>query len=304
MRIVMLGHSGVGKTTYMAAVYGELQSPHGGFFLRAEDPDDHRRFLDIADRISVGEYPAGTDQRETYRFILRHRTQDVFSFDWADYRGGALMEQSVTDETRKVREDLVRADGVVIFCDSRKLQRGQSTAKEMGRLSQLLGSSLASVDKDLPVVIVLTKRDCVKQIDERITQWIDPIVECLRGSDRLKGAVVPVACGPEASDVPLPLLFVLCHGIQRKARQLHELVSQHTENAQRLTAKGATFFGAVEDVWGQFWEGVDPRAYPHSTYAERAGDALGEARKLQKVLEPLVEPAKALARLLEGVQAF
>lgn len=304
MRIVMLGHSGVGKTTYMASAYGALQSNYEGFSLRAKATSDHERFVTLAKGIAEGTYPAGTDQRETYSFILRFRGHDVLPFDWADYRGGVLMDRSAKAESAKVRNDLAHADGVAIFCDCRKLQRGQRTAQEMGRLSNLLGSSLMGVEKNLPVALVLTKRDCVRDIDERITQWVAPIVECLRSSDRLLGAQIPVACGPKASDVATPLLFLLSHAIQRKSQTLAAEIKQRTQEAEGHEARAATFTGVVKDAWGSFWQGFDPQSYPYRTNTQQAGDARSAAQKAQQALQPLIQPAKALQSRLATITSF
>ena len=42
MRIVTLGHTAVGKTTYMASLYGALQRSYEGFTLRAKRAADHK----------------------------------------------------------------------------------------------------------------------------------------------------------------------------------------------------------------------------------------------------------------------
>lgn len=296
MRIVMLGHSGAGKTTYMASVYGAMQRPHGGFSLRAVDAADHRRFLALAEGIVGGTYPAGTDQRETYRFALRYRDLPVLEFDWADYRGGAILEREAGVETDRLRHDLAQADGIAVFCDADRLARGRRTASEMGRLSHLLGRALGRDTRRLPVVVVLTKRDCVKQIDDRILQWVDPMIRCVRASDRLAGAVVPVACGPRASQVPDPLLFILAHGITLRAGDLQARIDALTSRADELVRRGETLTGMLWDTFGFLWEGDG-----HRTHAQQAAAARRQARRERQVLEPLVGPARALGGCLTAV---
>ena len=70
MKIVMLGHSGVGKTSYMYSMYGAMQNPYNGFTLSTQDQPDHNRFLNIYRNIIKGRYPNPTDQSEEYNFWL------------------------------------------------------------------------------------------------------------------------------------------------------------------------------------------------------------------------------------------
>ena len=57
MRIVMIGHSNVGKTTYMASMYGAMQVGVDGFTLRAARTDDHERFVALHRMTRAGRPP-------------------------------------------------------------------------------------------------------------------------------------------------------------------------------------------------------------------------------------------------------
>ena len=80
MKIVMIGNTGVGKTTYMASLYGILQQQLGGFSLQAVNQQDHRLWLDLATDIAKSRYPEKTSQRAEYDFLLQHKGKDIFAF--------------------------------------------------------------------------------------------------------------------------------------------------------------------------------------------------------------------------------
>ncbi len=80
MRIVEIGHTGVGKTTYMATLYGIQQEGIEGFSLKAQNSSDHERLIELAKNISQGIYPSATDQRREYNFYLQYENKNIFSF--------------------------------------------------------------------------------------------------------------------------------------------------------------------------------------------------------------------------------
>ena len=118
MKIVMLGHTGVGKTTYMASLYGILQNPINGFTLRAQSTQDHAQLMDLYHQIHYGTYPEATMQRGQYDFLLRYEGKTAYPFTWVDYRGGALRELRDSFETQQLMQELKEAEGIVMFCDA------------------------------------------------------------------------------------------------------------------------------------------------------------------------------------------
>ena len=85
MKVIMLGHSGVGKTTYMASMYGTLQTPINGFSLHTQDSSHHSELLQTFNKIRRNEYPSRTSQRGLYNFSLLYQGRSVFPFEWVDY---------------------------------------------------------------------------------------------------------------------------------------------------------------------------------------------------------------------------
>src|SRR5438309_901376 len=94
----MLGHSSVGKTTYMASMYGTLQTPINGFSLHTQDSAYHIGLLGDFNNIRRGIYPPATARRDQYDFSLYFKGKAIFPFEWVDYRGGALTERQDRSE--------------------------------------------------------------------------------------------------------------------------------------------------------------------------------------------------------------
>jgi GTPase SAR1 family protein len=51
MKIVMIGNTNVGKTTYMASLYGIMQQQIEGFSLKAVNGNDRSRLHELAQAI-------------------------------------------------------------------------------------------------------------------------------------------------------------------------------------------------------------------------------------------------------------
>ena len=106
MRVLMLGHSGAGKTTYMASMYELMNRTNKGFKVIADDQAEHIELLQRAVGIRKGIYPPPTVQRREYNFTLYFEGSRVSSLVWADYRSGALNERSTDDEVMALVSDM------------------------------------------------------------------------------------------------------------------------------------------------------------------------------------------------------
>src|SRR5947209_7969630 len=142
MKILMLGHTGVGKTTYMASMYGTLQTQINGFSLRATNSNHHRELLRMSNDIRRSIYPDGTLHRKQYDFSLQYQGRNVFPFEWVDYRGGALVErQRDSEEARRLVSELREVEGIMLFCACDVMAKA-SAARQVGRMMSLVGEAL------------------------------------------------------------------------------------------------------------------------------------------------------------------
>ena len=291
MNILMLGHSGVGKTTYMASMYGLMQAGVERFSLASKYIRDHDDLVSLARNIRRGAYPAQTAVKSRYEFWLRYDGQRFFPFTWSDYRGGALGERSSSDDARQLIWDLGRCDGILVFCDSEQAASRRGAGRGIRRMTNLIGEALSQVKRPIPIGIVFTKCDLVEETDECIKRmWasVEGLHQVVDVSEYLFGAVIPVACGPKPENIELPLLFLLYCGV---ALTHDALVEQMEED--RL--EGDHYAREADEH--PIWDFVD-RIFGDSD-SDRAAEAYERVGQKRAELEPLIEPCQSLGQYLE-----
>lgn len=291
MKIVELGHSGVGKTTYMASMYGALQNRINGFSLRARDSSDHDRLFSLATAIKTNRYPAATEQRSEYDFDLQYQGNNALLFCYADYRGKAIRESSDSDEARLLQRDLSEADGIMLFCDCQALVRGDSRINEIRRMTALVSNALKSLDHPISLAIVLTKVDLVGEFPENLLASFESLITAIESSNLVKGALIPVACSSEPINVEMPLLFALQSGVASEVNSLNELIKEYTSSAKYWKKRSESIVGAGRWLWDSL--------VGNTTEAEKAQREMEKAQKKRQELDPIIRPANALSQYVQ-----
>ena len=303
MNIVMLGHSGVGKTTYMASMYGRLQKPIKGFRLKAQDTGSHEYLLQLAADIRKGIYPMATDQRASYRFQLEYEGESVLPFTWVDYRGGALRETQNSPGANQLVKDLQAADGILLFCDSATLKKGRSLKSEIGRMIMLASRALESVDRLLPLVIALTKYDLVGSIsgdvrsvvmsmDDVMLEPFMGMIEAVGASENVQGTIIPISCGQKPINVQLPVLFALYIGIAMKGATLEEQFEGEMARAELYKNNAG------------WWDNFVSVLKQEPSFGEMAQKQYALAGKTYLETQKIIKPATALLEYLEHLPSF
>ncbi|AFZ04563.1 TRAFAC clade GTPase domain-containing protein [Calothrix sp. PCC 6303] len=286
MRIIMLGHTGVGKTTYMASLYGSMQQSIEGFRLKASELEDHRRWVDVAEQIQQGKYPALTDQRQEYNFYLRYQGKNILNFAWADYRGGAIRETKESEQAKALLQDLKTADGIMLFCDCNALAQGDSRSNQIGRMTTLVSQALRELDRPMCLAIVLTKTDLVGDFQVDLLQSFNGLISAINASDFVLGALLPIACGNQLCNVPMPLLFVLHATVAFQAATIYAGVESHAERAKSYEAQSRGFVGVAD------W--VISKISNQETYREMVAKEKRKVVEKQREFEKIIEPAMSL----------
>jgi len=265
IKIVELGHTGVGKTTYMATMYEALQKGIEGFTLRAINPSEHDRLVTLARKIKYGIYPFPTDQRSEYKFYLQYKGKDVFQFNWADYRGGAIIERQDSIDTQHLLKDIKQADGIMMFCDAQALARGDRRTNQIGRMASLLNNAInQGLTKPISLAIVLTKADLVGEINDSILSPLNGLIKAMEVSKFIKGKIFPVACGRESINVELPVLFALHTGVCLQKDYLAQEIKEHQEMTEYYLEQTKGIGGFLQELWDIFTE--------NETYRDKANE--------------------------------
>ena len=167
MKVMMLGASQAGKTTYMACMYG-LMSAKRGWYICAKDETEGEGLKRIASDIRRGNYPSETDTKREYKFKFQYKYRDgrilsLFEFTWFDYRGGAIDQDDNDPVSAEVENQLNSADALVVFLDASTLD-SEKAEKQWRRIKSLcmIYTSRATENNPLSLTIVLTKFDALK----------------------------------------------------------------------------------------------------------------------------------------------
>ena len=288
MNILMLGHSGVGKTTYMASMYGLMQAGVERFSLASKYIRDHDDLVSLARDIQRDTYPPQTAIKSSYEFWLKYNGQRFFPFTWSDYRGGALMEHSSSDDARQLVQDLSKCDGILVFCDSEQAASRRGTGRDIRRMTSLIGEALLRIKRPIPIGIVFTKYDLVEEIDEHMWDSVEGLCQIVDASENLAGAVIPVACGSKLENIELPLLFLLYCGV---ALTHDALVEQMDDDRQERDHY------AQEADEHPIWDFID--GIFGDSDSDRAVEAHERVEQKRAELEPIIEPCQSLRQYLE-----
>lgn len=256
MRIVMLGHTGAGKTTFMAAMYEALRKPVDGFRLVAKDAATHWHLVGLAKSIRQGRYPNPSDARASYDFALLMEGRKLLDLNLTDYRGGALVESASSTDLETLIDDLVRADGILVLLDANHLARSAGSNPEIGRVMVLLSRAIARENSGRPLTIALTKWDMMHstpspsrsfwqrlldrlfdrpiiivdqticqraQEEERVTRPLRGLFAAAKANGRIRSTMLPVAChGRSIVNAHLAALCSLLSGIDAAGSRLSE----------------------------------------------------------------------------------
>jgi hypothetical protein len=325
MRNVMLGHTGDGKTTFVASAYTRFQQPISGFTLRTESEPDHDELISLGAKIARGRYPEGTTARAEYRFALRHENTPVLDFTWVDYRGGALMNAASASDTKQILADLREADAIQVFVDAAAIAGGKRVQSQLGRITTLIAEAVGGTERPLPLAVILTKYDLVPpgKATDRLLDPVRGLIGAVSASDRVTGAVFRVAAGPSQQDLERPVLFAMHHCLTaerdrrangvRNREQLCALLQAEADTwKQREREHDQAIFASL--IIGALIQSIftDTDHFAGSTEAAKnALDRLADAERLRDQaqreraeLDRLMPSVRALSDYLANLETF
>lgn len=315
MKIVELGHSGVGKTTYMASMYAALQKKVAGFSLKAVDTSDHQRLCELAKSIRVNSYPPRTSQRSDYNFYLEYHGNKILPFFWADYRGKALSERTSSYEFRALQQDITKADGIIIFFDCYTLTSGDSRINEVRKITFLLNSCLMNLERPISLAIVFTKIDLVEKFEIKLLESIKELINAISKNKLISGALIPIACGQQNINVETPLLYALQTAIRTKIDSLNkdinfydkqiksyqEIAKQHRSQEREYREKSSGLGGAVRDSWRKHIQHKPTYAYLADNEQKLAKQKKEEAKQEKEKKEKKLREYRPMLRSIDSL---
>lgn len=297
-KIIMLGTSGAGKTTYMMGMYATMQIGFQGFTITAKDWDRDLELINKWEAFVYGEgqdrWPVGNDQPENYAFNFNYGGKPMIEFEWLDYRGGAIAGLSPENDVQILR-DYFKQSSCVFLCISGEyltnpdnLSFAASQAK-VSRMSQFIVELNQAVkpsnSKPFPVVIIITKYDkCKHRKKEDIIEDIKKLFNQLfTPNSGWLVSICPVMVFDEEKKIPkptnvhLPLFFA----IYTKLNEFYKQQGSNIESDKSPSKSGKWL--------PNFGSGKKPESKPKEASEE---------------IQDIQEKLSLLAKVLKGVKVY
>lgn len=294
IRILMLGNSESGKTTYMSSAYGLLQKPLYGFTVRAIDSSTHSWLIHLYNNLQIRNiYPARTDKRTTYAFNLFYQGQSIINFEWKDIMGGIIDQKG--SEVKAFVNDISTSDALMMFFEGEALLNNISSRTRLRRISNLISNNLDVIDSDdFYITILITKYDCICDAD--LNDVINPLMDFINmaeENEKIHVSVVPVACTKnELLHVDLPLLTILYGGIVNDYLSKANELKYDVKKVEELQESA----GILDDIISWLIDEKSNR--------ELAQSKIQEAVAKYEILEKIKDAAKHLGNFIDEYEFF
>lgn len=183
-RVMVVGFTSSGKTTYMAGMYDYMSLGARGFTLIARPADD-QYLSKVYDDICCGrdrKWPAPSDQTKEYIFTLAYNFEKILQFSWLDYPGGELMgdNQQFIDNLKSSSALILLINGKnfsvdgVVSEEEYKERVKHNLRKEIRAVNRISLAFDGSLDAVMPpVILVISKSDLIR--DEH-TDYIGDVI--------------------------------------------------------------------------------------------------------------------------------
>lgn len=275
-KITMLGTTGTGKTCYMIGMSYFMQNKGiNGFTIISQDNDQFRtikeQWKSMTTKTGSDRWPPGTPPIPTsYVFNFNYGGKTFAKFNWLDYRGAALPDETVAADRKILVDRLLESDCILLCISAEYLALAAIQGDEFqaieeaevgvmnGLLTEVAEKAAISKDNPFPVAIVVTKADLLTKFQGKMQGEPVEIAKSffentLFVKDHWLTAIIPVTLGQELAEnedsgkikpegVHLPVSFgVLCKILKEQRRQ----------------KKPGNWKDLIKSFFGQDEEGID-----------------------------------------------
>ena len=300
MKILMIGHSGAGKTSFMAGMYKHLGEKSTGYGIHSTNEKQKKQLSRLVENLNHGIYPAGTDVQSIYNFEFTMDGQIIMPFDWVDYRGGALSATSENDpELKNLVKQIKSCDALVVFLDGAKLTSSSWEIEcEYNAVSSCIDQALDKKRKSwFPISFVITKADTIS-LRAKLSglDYFSTFFEIASNSKIVhvmvsKCAVTTIKC----ESTILPLLFSIYGGTPgyiEKCKKEEDKSWKSYQNKKPTSFLGKLFAG-VEEVAEDIASSIDYK-YGWTTTNDKARWAHNSWHEKYVLLQRLEKETKKM----------
>ncbi len=291
---MMIGHSGAGKTTYIAAMYAVMQSGINGFSIKADKKDLHEQLKLLSDNLQKGYYPNSTDIHSVYKFNLRYNSEDVLPFTWYDYRGGALLQSKrESDEVKDLDKKIRDSNALIVFLDGEKIMRNDYDVQKEYRRTQLFiqrAISNLSDDSIMPISLVITKADTpgMDLNKSPMIRHIERTWEAMTQNEKVVGILSSTVINQnEIVNVHFPFLNSMCFGLKRERDKIEGEINKHVTKGDSLN-ESANIFDSI-------WSAI----VGEESYKELADKEYNKAKRKIAVYDQLIDRTNRIIDIMQ-----
>ena len=249
MNILMVGHSGAGKTSFMAGLYKCCGEDTENYGIKAMNESQKRQLKKLAKGLSKGKYPAGTDVQQQYEFFFTVGGSEVMPFNWIDYRGGILLSEDPDEsDMDKFMKAIASADALVVFLDGLKLiEKNSRWNMEYDILISCIENSLSVSHKSwFPISFVITKCDTLPDNAKFYgLSRFNALLQQIDQNEDVYAMLLQCAVTPDFCHLPF---FVLAFSIlggapiyQRRCADAYEVALRRAESHRPTSIIGKIF---------------------------------------------------------------
>lgn len=294
IKILMLGNTQSGKTTYMSSAYSFLQKPVYGFSVKSKDKHVHKWFLRLYDNIrSENIYPSPTDKKSSYEFNLYYHGTPILPFEWKDFKGG-IIDTSGNDINDLV-DDIKKSDAIMMFFEGDALLKNERSRTRLRRVCNLINHNLSDIDDLFFITIVITKYDLLLN-EHEFNQVISPLNAFIKAAEENENIivhVVPVACTKhEFLHVDLPLLTILYGGILKNYINKGSEIKKLLKQAEEYSTKAGWLDNMLSKIFGEV------------TYQELAQKTIDNAQNEYEIFKKIEGAAEQLGKFIDEYEHF
>lgn len=268
VKVTMIGGKNVGKTCYLHGMYAVMRRGENNFFLHTPDANvDNLLMRNWAALSKRGDrkWPLPTSEELVrYNFSFkRGLSRTIMDFDWIDYRGGALMED--TDTSEELINELNQSNCLFFCVDGAELRT--PIADRLYEVDNQLCISRAKVLLDglprrVPIVVLITKHDmCRNRLRDDVMKDVELLFDAwLAKGEGWDVMICPVTLGTGLAEDPtsapisprnlhLPLIYSVfsmqVDNLVEADRESRRLKEARTASERRIRALSSGFFSSM-----------------------------------------------------------
>lgn len=269
MKIVMIGDSAVGKTTFMMSTYGLMREGEiKGFRVQCQNQQADKKLMRAYnDFRSDGVYPPATVQMSSYDYDFYSDNEWVMNFSLTDIRGESIHDYDVNALSNELRE----ADAMMLFLNGYDILNGKDVSEQIDDIYMLMNNCFVPDNRSKIVMVIFAQMDRVGQLTEEHLEILNSTVAELKEiTDRnadIYYRVVPTACSLDCMmDLDFAMVTLMLFGYKGDVLKRRQEMEEEFESIERQYGKG--FLREVKEVVLEvFWQDKE-RRQARARYAE------------------------------------